>query len=161
MFNALNGVPPLEYWINNSPCPCCAVNLISRYSAAGIPDNKPKTMKFIYFYNLPPHFYNPQQATMLSLQCMAKMIHHGFKFQPWDWKEFGNNLVNEKCKDTLAKVLNKKETEKRMIEARVKAIEAIKRAEALAQTTPENQLCTLNQLQPLIVKGQCKLWKKP
>ena len=161
MFNALNGVPPLEYWINNSPCPCCAVNLISRYSAAGMPDNEHKTMKFIYFYTLPPHFYNPQQATMLSLQCMAKMIHHGFKFQPWDWIEFGNNLENVKCKETLGKVLNKEETAKRLIEASQGAIESIKRVEALAQTTPENELCTLHQLQPLIDNGQCKLWKKP
>ena len=135
--------------------------VISRYSAAGIPGKKPKTIKFIKFYTLPPHILEPNEATTLSLQCMAKMIHHGFNFQPWDWIEFGNNLANEKCKDTLGKALNEKETEERMKEARGKAIEAIQGAEALAQTTSENELCTLQQLQPLIVKEKCKLWEKP
>ena len=175
MFTALNEVPPLEYWINNSPCPCCAVNLISRYSAAGIPDDKPKTIKFIYFYTLPPHFFinpneegkgdgdpqeMPEQATMLSLQCMAKMIHHGFRFQPWDWSEFRDNLASESCRNTLDNALNKEETANRLIQASQRAVEAIKNASALAEASPENELCTLNQLQPLVDSGQCRLWNK-
>ena len=157
MFTALNEVPPLEYWINNSPCPCCAVNLISRYSAADIPDNTSKTIKFIKFYTLPPKVLNAELATMLSLQCMAKMIHHGFKFEPWDWEKFGDNLASDKCKETLNKEINEEETAKRLKEARLGAIEAIKKANKLAQTKQENELCTLNDLKPLIDKKQCKL----
>ena len=141
MFNALNGVPPLEYWINNSPCPCCAVNLISRYSAAGIPNSTPKTIKFIHFYTLPQHVFTglgtdgkddrdplvvaKEASRDLSLHCMAKMMHHGFKFQPWNWNDFKLNLANENCRKTLETALEKEETAERLAQEKVAALEAI------------------------------------
>ena len=137
MYDALGKKPPKEFWINNTPCPCCAQNLIKRYADAKI--DTPRTIRFIHFYTLPSKsanpkmkIKNPKDSETMSLECMAKMMLNGFQFEPWDWEKFGKDyLTEEECKNSLKAALKEESTAKQLEIEKEKAKNAINKAKKL------------------------------
>ena len=84
-----------ELWINNSPCPRCALNLIHAYQG----------------YDKPviaiAHFYVGGYGEELALHCLARMVANGFSLIPFNWIKYRNQLNYECRKDINRALINK------------------------------------------------------
>ena len=96
--------PNLNYvekvlWINNTPCPRCALNLIRAYQ--GI-----KTKPII----AAAHFYKGGYREDFILRCLARMVKNGFKLMPFKWRFYQKRFIsNDVCIDDINKALENDE----------------------------------------------------
>lgn len=89
--------PPIEFWITNTPCPCCARKLMAWYSNSIL---KAEIHATRFFADAPGR---PQEKNA-AIDCLAKMMAQGFTIVSWDWLEFHESFIrNAECSDVLKK----------------------------------------------------------
>lgn len=89
---------PEEFWITNSPCPVCARKLMAAYAGSPKPE-----INIRRFYKPPP---GNARAISNAIDCLAKMLHQGFKLYEWEWPAFYEEYLkggNKECIDILIK----------------------------------------------------------
>jgi hypothetical protein len=84
-------------WINNSPCPMCANELIRAYANV---QNKP-VIAAAHFY-----FGEKKYGREAALRCLARMVTEGFTFKAFPWRVYQQFLSEPACKKDIAKALN-------------------------------------------------------
>ena len=86
---------PQEFWITNTQCPSCARHMMEWYRNC---PTKP-VIRVVHFYSRLPNGPAEQEE---AIECLAKMIHEGFKFLLWDWDKFSNDFIKtNECKSLI------------------------------------------------------------
>ena len=105
MLTALTS-PPKEFWITNSPCPVCARKLMLAFAGS----SSKAEINIRKFYKPPP---GNGAAISGAVDCLAKMMHQGFKFYDWDWPAFYKEFLKGGNKNCINVLINASKNEEK------------------------------------------------